>query len=330
MPSDDVDVRILRRLRRSTDRFRSALALAAEQVRGMLGPLPDASEVAPDARPLGRFAAGRIDPSAFARLVTRAPRDDAPDQDLLLAAFHTITSLLERGDAAQVVRVDRGADLRDAVGRALTDLGRAFAAARLVAPSTKPAERDPSLLQALPFARWNAAERELAPPLVVHVDGADLQADGLAEFLDGSLLVVLLVREAAPPAALVRLVTPGTYVLQSDAEDDLDAFARHTGPGIAAIVPGECARFVHDPRGGAGLGDRLVLRHLPDAPPRTALGARSARQQAEELLQLAVLAQEPPAALAAAGAHGTSADPIDVLASWLLGRAGLGKLEVDA
>jgi hypothetical protein len=121
------------------------------------------------------------------------------------------------------------------------------------------------------------------------VNGADLRADALAEYLDGRQKLVLLVRGACTPAPLVRMVTPGIFVLQAAAETELAGLAAFDGPGVAALVPEPVARFAHDPLGDDTGGRRLTVTHLPAEASRTAVGGWSVWQQREELAQLAAL-----------------------------------------
>ena len=328
MPSDERDLAILRRLAPAVARFRSALALTTEQVRGLLDEAGvDPEQAAPArARDLGAFAAGRIDMDRFGVLLESRPRAATADASLLQRAFALLTELLDREDGLLTVRVERGASLVGSVRRALTEIGRAFGAARAVSPLTRESERDPSLLEGLPFARWNRAERDLAPPLLVHVDGADCHADGLAEFLDGSLKLVLRLRDAGPAAPLARLITPGVFVLQDGDDAALDGLAAWSGPGVAALVGEGAARFVHDPDGGALPGDRLRVLELPSAAPTAPCGARSVRQQLEELRHLAALGQGGTTP-AGASTNGVGSDPIASLAAWLLSQSDLTDID---
>jgi hypothetical protein len=224
-----------------------------------------------------------------------------------------------------VVELPAGGSLADAVGRALARLGRAFGAAHVVALARSGrydrAEHEP-WLQGYPFARWNRHERQLVPPVIVSLAGADLRPGGLAEFLDGYVKLVLVVRDdVAPPAALVRLITPGTWLAQSHDGSELSGLAAHPGSGVLAWVPVGAAAFVHDPAASPVLSARIQLRSDP-SPPRKGLGGLSARQLAEELRQL-----EAIAGLAVAGTtatiQGTSSDPADRLAAWMLSQATL-------
>jgi hypothetical protein len=175
---------------------------------------------------------------------------------------------------------------------------------------------------------WSRRERDLAPPIVVEVDGADLRPGGLTEFLDGAQKIVLVVRGASPPAALARLITPGLLVMQTEDPADLAALTETDGPAIAALVTGDACRFVHLPTTDGGRG-RLSVHHMPPSEPKRALGGISVFQQTEAMRHLA--------ALAAGGTSGTVrvADPsgdgatasvpaasaADSLAAWILRQA---------
>jgi hypothetical protein len=226
---------------------------------------------------------------------------------------------------------------------ALAEIGRAFGAARSFELARqgrlKDGDRD-SYIGGFPFRRWNRAERQIAPPLVVELDGHDAQACGLAEFLVGRQKIVLVVRDECPPALLARLITPAMFVMQTHDVAELAEIALHDGPAIAALVPESAARFVHRP-GKPAAWERLEVKHLPAAPPRMSIGRYSTFQQSEELELLRALAEKPAdkpveplaatngaqagtAAAAAAPPAAAPADPADRLAAWLLSQADLG------
>jgi len=312
-----------------TRAFRSAVVTAAEQLRGFLNTHAPGSDnvVAHLSLELGEFAAGRIDAKSFAPFANWGAAPIGPKTLAAVEqALQVLTELEKRGDDLFVVEVPAGGSLWHAVSTAIEEIGRGFSAARTVEECRRGCEGNadsPPAPGPLGFRSWGKAQRRLAPPLIVHVDGGDLRVAGLAEFLDGSQKLVLVVRAEAPPAPLVRLISPGTFVLQSTDEAGLDRFAAWDGPGVAALLPAGAACFVHDPAGGAGLSNRLQVTHLPTEVPRRALGGISAAQQAEELQQLADLATI--AAGAAASAAATSMpDPVDRLAAWLVRQANIG------
>ncbi|MHC5212698.1 MAG: hypothetical protein ACYTG2_18455 [Planctomycetota bacterium] len=298
MPSEKETTVLEERLRRARDAFRSSLALTLEELRGLLDEQPQdaAAPGSDEARDLGSFADQRIDATRFAALLVHT----AP-----------VSSAMTSGN------------LREEVARALAGIGRAFAASRRVARlRTSPEPPDGAPPTTLPFRDWTRSERDLAPPLLVRLAGADLYGEGLAEFMDGGLRLVLLAEGDAPPAPLVRLVTPGCFVLQTSDPAALARVLDVPGPGVAALLPEEAARFVHDPAGGARLDERLVVESLPEKPPTTRRGGRSARQQADDLRQLATLAAAAPAGTESPD----GAAPADMLAAWLLTQADLREL----
>jgi hypothetical protein len=336
---------------RQREAFRSALALTLDQVRNELD-VRAAREDGTGARAaaeLGRFAAGRIDPERFAALTSASASEDDSWLEPARRALETLRAVKARADGLFSAHVETGGDLYAEVDRALADAGRAFGAARLFelarAGKYVAAEHDP-MLSAFPFRRWSAAERAKAPPLVVEVDGKDLVVGGLAGFLDGTVKIVLVVREASPPAPLVRLVTPGILVLQTSEPEELQIVGKTAGPAIAALVPEEAGSFLHQPAAG---GARVEVRRIPEEEPKKGLGQISAFQQAEELGLLAALAASAaetggvPGATTGAGPAGATgpsgaaagaeaalqppAEPVDMLAAWLLKQADLSDLE---
>jgi len=319
MPSDESGIAAA--LRGAQDAFRSAVMATVEQVRGFLAAQRSGGGNGVAAE-LGRFAAGRIDFERFTSLLEDRGALDSAALERVEAVHGLLSALANR---LHEVDVPAGASLRDAVAAALAEAGRVFGAVRVFehvrAGRYREAEHAP-LLEEFPYERWSGAERLLAPPLLVRVEGRGIRAEGLAEFLDGAQKLVLLIRGESPLAPLARLVTPRTFVLQTHDGTGLDRFLAWEGPGIAALVPESAARFVHDPAGGPAPWDRLTIGFLPEA--RAAAG-RSAAQQAEERSQLEALASRPPAPAAPPPmeAAAVPADPVDRLAAWLLSQADL-------
>jgi len=328
MPSNDPRVRLaLEVLANPIAEFRAAIAGAlsqAEAVQTDAAAGPDARAARARAE-LGLFAEGRIDPRAFAAHFPRVMPSGAPASTALARAVSVLRGVLDRGEELFVVEVPPGGDLAAAIGTSLEQIGRAFGAiqlAELVRSGRYHAEDPDPLLAASEFRRWTKAERRVTPPLVASVDGADLHAASLADFCDGRAKLALVVRGPCAPAPLVRLITPGTFVLQTVDRAGLDGFAGYQGPAVAALVPEGAARFLHDPAGGKEPWQRLSVLELP-AAPRRALGGASAWQMAEDLQQLAALAQTPftiPAPGAKASAAMGESDAVDRLTSWLLAR----------
>ncbi|NIN32022.1 hypothetical protein, partial [Hydrogenophaga sp.] len=253
---------------------------------------------------LGPFAAGRIDVDKLATLFSSEVSLDTLTVETIAKARDTMAELTERNSDLFLVDVKPGGCLHDAVEKALEEIGRAFGAVRifeLTRSGSLQGNEHARSLGAFPFDRWSRGERRLAPPLVVTVDGADLAAAGLAEFLDGSQKIVLVVRGPCAPAPLVRLITPGVFVTQTADPSEIERMAAYDGPGIAALVPESAARFVHDPSAGAEAWQRVSLSHVPEKEPKQSVGGLSGFQQAQEVRQLVALAKQPPAAAAVAG-----------------------------
>jgi hypothetical protein len=336
MPSDPRVAAVVASLAQPFEQYRTALAATLEEVRGHVA----AGRTDAEARAgrlqgqLGAFAAGRIDVTRLAAVLTERRALDAPARQRLERVSSTLAHLLHEGDALFVLTVPPGHDLAASVAARLATIGRAFAAARVAAAAHRDGADsgldEDAALEAFPFAEWNAAERTLSPPLVIDVEGRDLLAGGLAPFLDGSQKLLLVARGECPPAPLVRLLTPGVLVVQAHDEAELDVLSRWRGPAVAAIVSGSAARFVHHPEAGPEPWQRLTILSGADER-RTRLGGLTAAQQNEELRQLQALAAGPAIAAAANPtpvAAGPSADDstmvaADRLAAWLLQHAAL-------
>jgi len=327
--------------------FRSRLANTSEQIRLLISTRVEqnGSSTAVARAELGEFAAGRIDAERMAKLFSQVEPPTIDHGDVVARALEVCNELLARGENLFLVTVAEKDDLRAAVSRALADIGRAFAATRiveLVAQGEYRASEHADLIDNHPFEQWSRAERTVGLGLVVHVAGPDLRVGGLADFLDRSVRLVLVVHGKAPPAPLARLITPGVLVIQTDDLRELEWIARHEGPGVVALMPAGAAQFRHDPTGGPTLTDRIVITQLPDKKPRR-LAALSGFQQREDLEQLEALglAQQtsPPAtpdeADVATAARKVDAptverpgvtpptDAIDKLSAWLLEQADL-------
>jgi hypothetical protein len=329
MPSDERVRLVQETLKAASARFFAALTEAADEIRGHLA-LEQSSRSGRAARlatELGPFAAGHVDAERLAGLLGPTSKADPARLAHLQQALDTVTTLLGRKEALLVAVVPDGGNLRDSVAQALAEIGRAFAAARRVqATKTERPAANGGPPGPLPFAQWTRNERRMSAPLVVKVRGADLHAGALAEFLDGRQKIVLVVDGEAPPAPLVRLITPGTFVVQTLDPTGLDRFRAWDGPGIAALVPESAARFVHDPAAGAAPWARMSVGFLPETPPRKALGGLSAAQQGEDLALLRSLSARPAGDAAPGPAAGSvpAGDPADRLAAWLLAQADLG------
>lgn len=334
MPSDDRVELALAAMQGQSDAFRAALGTTAEQVQSFLNEHRGAENGKTHrmATELGPFAAGRFDTDRLATLFENEIRLDGLTLETIEQARDTIAELTKRDHDLFLTHVKPGGDIREAVAGALEEVGRAFGAVRIFELTRSGSNRGNEHARSLgsfPFFKWSKGERRLAPPLVVTVDGADLRAERLAEFLDGGQKIVVVARGKCAPAPLVRLITPGTFVVQTNDGTGLDRLAAYDGPGIGALLPDDAARFVHDPTVGGDLVARLSLTHVPTRDPRLSIGGLSGQQQAEELRQLRALAAAPEAAAAPTGtaeAPAAPAAPADKLAAWLLSQANFSDL----
>ena len=277
---------------------------------------------------LGRFAEGRVDSAAFAVLFPSVTSVSPDALDALMRALDVLRDVRQRGDALFVVDKPAGGRLGIAVEDALAQAGRAFGAvvlAEVVRGGRFTSEHE-RLLEPHAFRSWNRRERRFAPPLVVLVNGAFLQASALVEFADGQEKIVLVVRGASPPAPLARCITPGTFVLQTADGSGLDRVAAFNGPAVAAIVPEGAAVFMHDPAAGKEAWQRMTVQHIP-AAGKAPIGGQSAWQIGEDLRLLGDLAATPfsvPGAGNGATAPAVGAnDAADKIAAWLVAQAGL-------
>jgi len=344
MPSDESNrpapgtaASVLEPLRDREATFRAAVTHAQAQVRSYLAahaPRPT-DRVREAVLELGPFAAGRIDGARFAAL-SGAPAVLAPRIEAIVRrCADVLDELLAEERGLFTCDVPSGGDTRREVDEALAEIGRAFGAALVFQAARtgvyRPEQHD-GLLRVFPFRRWNAAERRLAPPLVVTVDGDDLHAAALADYLDGAQLLVLLVRGRCTPAPLARVLTPGLLAVQGNDPTVLARLAAAPGPAIALLSDAPIAHFVHDP--AAADGHRLQVSRWPDEP-RGAVGRWSVWQQRDELALLRHLEEAagpaPAQAMIAshavpAGSPASSQDgtpSVDALARWLLAEAGL-------
>jgi hypothetical protein len=340
MPSDATAVEVTRvdqaleALGGRVDAFHSAVATAEEEIRTFVAHQRGAHEFRAEQAlvELGQFALGRVDPEKFALFL--APQEELGDEarGVLDRAEEILAEYAANKDFHKVT-VEPGGDLRDRVKQALDHVGQVFGASRAVELARSglfdPDEHN-RFLGHLPFRKWNRAERQLAPPLVVEVEADDLLPAGLGEFLDGQVKIVLLVKGMTSAAPLARLITPGTYVVQTADPADLVPMAASPHPGVALVFDQERpaqARFVHDPGAGDTPAARITVKHMPQ---RADVGrGRRAPLWLEELDHLETLARKTGVAGAPApgvdvemptGGKATSADQ---LAAWLLSQTDL-------
>ncbi|MGD2123142.1 MAG: hypothetical protein PVJ76_15420 [Gemmatimonadota bacterium] len=329
MPSDERVIQALEFLADAKETFVSSVAMSAEEVRGILERERGANEnpQVKLAHELGPFAAGRIDLDRLAPFVGANEKLDSEKLKEVRAAYEALLAVKKAGDDAFVAKVPLDGYFRGTVFAALGKVGTAFGAARAVEWAVYDLAHPESVedvLEKFPPNQWNQAERRCAPPLVVEVEGQDLRPGSLAELLEGSQKIALVVNGPAAPAPLVRLITPGVTVVQTDDPAELSALARVDGPGIGALMPDGCAKFIHSAGGGKSLHERLSVSFLPEKEPKRALGGISVFQQVEELRQLAALTasvEATPAVGAEAGSERPAMDDAGQLASWLIHQA---------
>jgi hypothetical protein len=330
MPSDSRVIQALAAVAPPIAEFRTLMRDALTQGEAFLAAQTAGAEerITRARAELGRFSEGHIDPARFAALFPAVRCADPATLEVLRQAVGTLRAVLNRGEAMFVVAVPSGGQLGDVLRQALAALGQALGAViliELVRSERYRAEQHERLLAPVEFPAWNNAARQVAPPLAVTLDGADLHAGALAQFTDGREKIVLVVRGACAPAPLVRCITPGTLVLQTADGRGLDRVAAFDGPAIAAIVSKGAATFLHDPAAGREQWQRLVIWDSGEVPKR-AIGGVSSWQMGEELKLLADLARTP---FSIPGASGVSApatgagDAVDRIASWLLGQSEL-------
>ncbi|MDX1583532.1 MAG: hypothetical protein R3338_08030, partial [Thermoanaerobaculia bacterium] len=331
MPYNERIEAVLKELEGAREAYHAALRLAAEQVRGYLAACREGSEGLESraGAELGEFAKNRVNAEKFATMFLTKTTPPARSVRAVERALDVLEELEGSGDDLFVVPVDSGDDLRNEVEQAMANAGRAFGAARIVdlvrTDRYEPEQHD-RLLERFPFRQWNRAERRLAPPIVIDVDGADLFVSSLGDYLDGTVKLFLVVAAPAAPAPLARLITPGTFVMQTTEIEQLTPAVETVSPAIAAVLPEGAATFAHDPSAGSNVWERLTITSRPEREPKRAIGGISAAQQAEDLKLLDQLSEKAtaPAAVTAGAASPTAAapdtadTPTDRLAAWLL------------
>lgn len=301
--------------------FQAWVAEAADRIGQYLAAADAAGNGTGGAGQLGEFAAGRIDIERFSALLEQKKALDQAERGVLARAHDVLRDIATRPRERFITDVPPGGQLTTSLASTFADLGRCFGALTIAerVRTGRLSAQDMELMHGFPRFRWTRAERGLSPPVLVTVDGADLWAGELAPFLDGNQTIVLVVRPPAPPAPLVRLITPGTLVLQACSVGGLEPVASAEGPAVAALMPAGAAEFVHRP-GGSPAHERLTISTKPSGA-RKAVEGWTAWQQQQELDQLYALATVPVIVQEKQGQP--ASDPADRLASWLLSHADL-------
>jgi hypothetical protein len=328
MLSDQRVTAALAALRSQISLFRFALSGTVERAKHIL-----ASESGPRQTEvtLGEFASGLIDSNRFAMVSSGNEPLDTVGRAIITRSIEVLESLMQMGDQAFVIDVPPEVAPSAAIHARLATLGSAFGAGTIV-ELVRRRIYDPThhgLPNAgHPFEKWTTSERTLAPPLIVRVEGRDLEPAELAPFLDGAMRLVVLVNEPCAVAPLARLITPGVFVAQVSDLSILERLNDLLAPVIVAVMNGPEARFTHDPRAGASMWQRITVIDLPDTQIRKSLGNRSAWQQREDVAHLKSLVTPPSLTPKSGDAFvtergGGPADPAERLTAWLLEQASL-------
>ena len=321
MPYDAAALEALKIVSDAIGAYQARVATVADRIGTYLAADDELPTAGHEAQLLGEFAAGRIDVERFSSLWDARDTLDQLERGVLTRCHETLREIATRPREQFIIGLPSGGRLTAALSNIFADFGRSFGAmvmAELVR-TRRFSNDDMELIHGFPRFRWTRAERGMSPPVIVSLDGADLWAGEVAQYLDGNQKILLVVRSPAPPAALVRLITPGTLVLQTCSVAGLAPFAASEGPAVAALMPAGSAEFVHTP-GKAPLHERLVINTRPQGARRNVEGW-TAWQQQQELDQLDTLAAAPAPAQAPDSNGRAKADPADRLASWLLAHA---------
>ena len=321
MPSDDRKAIALDAIRSRIEQFHSAVAVTADQVRGLLagsGNTEGDQSVA-----LGSFAKGKVNVERFAAFTPKASRIDAEAEAPIRAAQEVLKSLLAQGDELFILETEEGKGLGHQLSVRLASIGRAFAAARVVDLAKSGAykeDKHAATLESFPYAMWNSSERALAPALFVEVAGADFKPSAIVPLIDTNMKIVFNVSGDAPAAALSRVISPGVFVQQETSNAGLEAFTAFKGIAVAAFLPPTAVSFVHDPSAGSTTYQRFVSVKFPKEVRKRAIGGISPAQQAEDYTLLESLSVPPEIAGEAAS------DPAGKLSAWLLSQTDLSNL----
>ena len=326
MPFDATALEALHVVSGAIAAYQSRVAVVADRISNYLAANDEAGSQGVEQQ-LGEFAAGRIDIERFSALWEERRALDQSERTVLAHAHDLLRDIAARPADYFITKLPPGARLTATLAHAFTDLGRSFGA-MMIAEMVRTGRfrtEDFELLHGFPRFRWTRAERGMSPPVIVTLDGADLWAGEVAQYLDGNQKIVLVVRPPAPPAALVRLITPGTLVLQSCSVTGLQPLIAVEGPAVAALMPNGAAEFIHRP-GTSPVHERITISTKPTGA-RKGIEGWTTWQQQQELDQLLSMAAAPVTA------HEQQpqpvSDPADRLASWLLSHADLSAAAIQ-
>jgi len=196
MQSDEGVTAALSALRPRIAAFRLAVSGALERANSTLASESGSGQARGT---LGDFGGRLIDADRFAMISSGAGPLDPVAQAAVECAAAVLETFLRAGDEEFVVDVSSGTPLAAVIRGRLATLGSVFGAA-MVIDQARRRTYDPAQHQSMwdghPFELWSAAERKFAPPLVVRVDGGDLDPFALAPLIDGWVRIILVVREA--------------------------------------------------------------------------------------------------------------------------------------
>jgi hypothetical protein len=324
MLSDQRVTAALTALRPQISLFRFAVSGTVERAKNIL-----ASESGPRQTEvtLGDFASGLIDSDRFAMVSSGNEPLDTVGRAVIARAIEVLESLMQMGDEAFVIDMLPDVSPSAAIRARLATLGSAFGAGTIV-ELVRRRIYDPTHHgfpnAGHPFEKWTTSERTLAPPLIVRGEGRDLDPSEFAPFLDGSMRLVVLVNEPCSVAPLARLISPGVFVAQVSDISILERLNDLLAPVFVAVMSGPEARFIHDPRAGSSMWQRITVSDLPELQIRKSLGNRSSWQQREDVTHLKSLITPPSLTKSGdsltTGMSGTT-DPAERLTAWLIEQA---------
>lgn len=305
--------------------YRVSVSAALDRVRSMIAAESGASQVRAT---LGDLGARLIDADRMAMVFSGAGPLDSASTTALERAAAILEELLNPANEPFVVDVPPGTSFIAAVRNRLSYLGLGFGAAgihELVRQRSYDPAQHETALGGYPFERWSASERRRAPPLIVRVQGSDLDALALAPLLDGCVRFVLMIDSPTTVAPLARLISPGVFVAQCGDLQALQSVVDYDGPVVIAAMSADEACFTHDPRAGNAAWQRVTLVRIPDVVPRKSFALRSVWQQRDDVAHLRSLAERPvwsassadPLAMPASGSNAVF-DPAERLTAWLL------------